>query len=568
MQALPSSLRIDTSCTLVNSKDAVPGALPHRYNVSDIDMEIRRLLTVQVGSHIYTHQLKALPRSLDYIAVGRSFILGGPTGSGKTYYWGGLIREIRRLWPDKYSGLILFVTDTAVCMQTQDVFKNVFGLDNILVCGYPALRATLGTLWIEWKTQVRNGTPQLIPVWETSENTGICAIFGDEMQNLKNSDSEQSTIMRSAANAGYLMALSSATPFSKAAHLRTPALIMRPLIQLRKGGPVIRLDEVQYPAWLNTISDKPEQWHAPDMKRACHALQHHMIQFGPIRYAHLFKIRQIVLPFSCPEHAAIYNKAFAEYQELRIRADRDPLVGFAAVLVALAKFLQKAELLRAEYLAKSAYECVNSRKRPINAIVAVGFKDTLYIVKELLLTKYKVPEDQISMIFGGQSKKERQHNINRFNSEKSRYMLMMLKAGGTGLSLHHTKNKKYPSEMFVPPIWNDTVLVQLMGRPHRINSESTTYLNICWFAGTEEERVAEKVKGKCAALREVVGKNESWADALDASMPVRSTRGQVSAAQLYEKENKEDEDDDIDDNILNALGPDGNANAIVHQLNI
>lgn len=530
------------------------------FTLADIAPEIREKLTLRLSNRILQHQLNALPRSLHLASQGLSWVLIGGTGTGKAYYTGGLIHELRRHEIIDSTQAVLLVTKAPIVTQTYRVLTKEFGLADIQAVSYETLRTSLGEMYITWKTTIGlDGHPRVTPIWCPPEESGISMIICDECQALKNDDSQAAQIIQQAALAGYKIVFMSATPFSRAQHVRTIALSLKPIIKI--GNARFRLDNNSYPAWLRTITDNPAQWDSADMKRVCKALEEQIIRFENVRFAHMFKIRQIVIPFASPEHRRIYDEAFAEYQAIRLQQGRDTLTGFAAVLVALRKFNQKAELLRAEYLAKSAFQCVNSKKRPVNAIIACNFLDTIFVAEKALL-RLGVSPDNISIIKGGQSAKDRQINIDRFNNEKTRYMILSFGAGGAGLSLHHTPNKKYPSEIFLPPVWNSEDLVQVLGRAHRINSQSTTYQNLIWFADTMEERIADKVKTKCAALKEVVGANERWVMAMDNSGELRSAH-QVNISQLRDAD-EEDGESEVSEELLESCG--GNANATTHQL--
>ena len=557
----PTTLQIDPphDATL-EYIDTLPNALKSTFSLADISPEIRAKLTLTLPGRVLQHQLNALPRSLSLASVQKNWVLIGGTGTGKAYYMGGLIHELRRNGIDDPNDTVLVVTKASIVIQTYRVLVQEFGLKNIQVVSYDSLRSSLGEMYITWKTQIINDSPRVNPVWCKKEDSGISRILCDECQALKNDDSFASQIIQNAGIAGYPITFLSATPFSRVAHVKTIGMCLAPIVKI--GNAKFRLDHNSFPQWIKSITDNPNEWTPADMKRVCKAFEDQLIRFENVRFAHMFKIRQIVIPFESPEHKQIYDAAFAEYQTARLEQGRDALTGFAAVLVALRKFNQKAELLRASYLAKSAYQCVNSKKRPVNAIIACGFLDTIFVVEQCLVKKYGVDPSLIAIIKGGQSAKERQYNIDRFNSEKARYIILSFGAGGAGLSLHHTKNKKYPSEIFLPPVWNSEDLVQVLGRAHRINSESTTYQNLIWFAGTMEENIAERVKGKCAALKEVVGANERWVMAMDNSNELRSST-QVNISQLRDADT-EDDDAPVSEELLAACN--GNANASVHQL--
>lgn len=148
----------------------------------------------------------------------------------------------------------------------------------------------------------------------------------------------------------------------------------------------------------------------------------------------------------------------------------------------------------------------------------------------------KIDEDE-SLRLGAQDLKERQKEIDRFQSGKTLFCFFTLKAGGVGLSLHHsddlTKEKVRRHEdsgyAFVEDIGNIPVrgrrlfgattysaieLVQMLGRCPRLSSLSNTPQTILFYRGTIEERVAYIVSVKLKCLRKVVSQKESWEDVI------------------------------------------------------
>lgn len=135
---------------------------------------------------------------------------------------------------------------------------------------------------------------------------------------------------------------------------------------------------------------------------------------------------------------------------------------------------------------------------------------------------------------GAQSRTQRQEEIDRFQSGKTTYCFFTFKAGGVGLSLHHTdemttqKTRKKPNgyavEADIPlipirprsvtltPTYSAPELVQGLGRCPRLTSLSDTYQYVVFYKGTIEERVAETVSTKLRCLKKVVKMRESWED--------------------------------------------------------
>lgn len=174
-----------------------------------------------------------------------------------------------------------------------------------------------------------------------------------------------------------------------------------------------------------------------------------------------------------------------------------------------------------------------------------------------------VKEGEDALRLGAQDYKERQKEIDRFQSGKTLYCFFTIKAGGVGLSLHHTdeltsaynteasgfkeweeKIKKVsinhrpapgkvrrresgnaveedilfiptrPRRLFGATTYSAIELVQMLGRCPRLTSLSDTYQTILFYKGTIEERVAIIVSIKLRCLRKVVRQKESWEEVI------------------------------------------------------
>jgi hypothetical protein len=222
-----------------------------------------------------------------------------------------------------------------------------------------------------------------------------------------------------------------------------------------------------------------------------------------------------------------------------------------------------------------------------SAVAAVRFKITIVRLVQYLMDNFGVKRDEISLIWGGaptatkkqklkkkitpellaafesqgitledldlddvdenevqqyppelrlgnQNAKHRQEEIDRCQKGNSLYCIYTFRAGGVGLSLHHTdeftkekvrhKASGYayeedipliptrPRRNYVAPTWSAIELVQGVGRCPRLTSLSDTIQTMLFFRGTVEERQARVVGRKLICLTKVVRNRESYED--------------------------------------------------------
>jgi len=502
-------------------------------------------ITIQGVPPLYDFQRHTLNDAVHSLGRGHSRILIAPTGSGKTFFTGYLLRALRKCYPERYpeNEIILMVTKPSIITQTQRVIIGSYKNKNAFITSYPQMVSSLGQIFIEWGTRITNGQPILFPFWRVKPTLFI----GDEIQSAKNESSQTTDIIMSLAETNTPAFVMSATPYSRPVHTRAVVCLLKPISKFGWNEKMI-IGPKEFPSWVKEISAPSSEldWCPAAMARINKVLEPHILRFGKLSYAKRTIIKQVTCNFDSPQSARIYKEAFEEYQRKRMEFGSNPLVGFAEVLVAILKFRQKAELLRANQLAELAFEM--EKEKNISPIIACAFQDTLKVIHARLI-KLGVKEDEISVIIGNQSMTERQTNIDNFQLGKTRFMLLMFAAGGAGLSLHHYKPTQRPRTVFLPPVWSAEELVQVLGRAHRINSISTTYQYIMWFNGTIETQVMERVKRKCSALKEAVGKKEAWVEAFDTEYVAQKTKQVKNTEEPKHLNESSDEDEDSNDEI-------------------
>lgn len=189
-----------------------------------------------------------------------------------------------------------------------------------------------------------------------------------------------------------------------------------------------------------------------------------------------------------------------------------------------------------------------------------------------------------SLRLGNQSMQERQREIDRLQCGRTKIGIFSIKAGGVGLSLQHTdkwtKEKvrrkdngwafeediplipTKPRRLYGTPVYSAIEIVQMLGRPHRIDSLSETIQQIVFFKDTIEEHVAHLVGKKLKSMKVITKQNDEWATCIYESAAKGQGIGSIIAdfEDLVGKEKDvapNDEDDGIlDDGILEEVEDD------------
>ena len=106
---------------------------------------------------------------------------------------------------------------------------------------------------------------------------------------------------------------------------------------------------------------------------------------------------------------------------------------------------------------------------------------------------------QIGYIVGGQTPKQRERDIDAFQADEKRLMLVNIKAGNAGVSLHDL-NGNHPRESIISPTYSAIDMIQSMGRIHRAEAKTPTVQNVMFAAQTIEENVCRRVADKLNSL--------------------------------------------------------------------
>ncbi|MDX1961455.1 MAG: SNF2-related protein [Leptospiraceae bacterium] len=130
-----------------------------------------------------------------------------------------------------------------------------------------------------------------------------------------------------------------------------------------------------------------------------------------------------------------------------------------------------------EYLQNSLEELQSSSK---GILVFSQFTDTLLVVSRIL------EKSNISYFYldGSTTQKERASLVSEFQTNKVKFFLISLKAGGNALTLH-----KADTVIHLDPWWNPAVEEQATARAHRMGQTNNVIVYRLYSEGTLEEKV-------------------------------------------------------------------------------
>lgn len=529
----------------------------------------------------------------------------------------------------------LYITKTTVVEQTRRVFKKKFNIEpnvDTEIINIEMLRSKAGQLWVTEKMKVEQGKEKFY--WEWKKNIHPCVVYLDESQGAKNKGSTQSQIIYAYNDIpkNTCLICISATPFVRVSEAKAFAVATHCNIESLGFPEGTFLTNENWNSFASAIAapSKPEDYNQAAVERLMDFLKDYIVRVRGVK-PQFEAINGVIYVQPTAEEKEFIDTAYERFLEEKAKIDAACEAGDSAgvcYLVILLKWAMAAEFCHARHFARDMYKAWKERgKAPV---AAVKFKQTLIEIVRILIEEYGISRDNISLIWGGgqtkltkkqetksklkemeekfkrmglsveemigdmgledvedrvikdypkewrlegQSLDERQKEIDKFQSGRSQFALYTLKAGGVGLSLHHTdelttfkcrrKESGYvveedipkvpvrPRETFVVVTYNAIELVQGVGRVPRLTSLSPTIQNVYCFAGTVEVDMGRIYSQKLRCLSSVVKMKESWQDIIMGGAnrakvvedALRRTEGIADESSTMIEEGDEEEDE-------------------------
>ena len=127
----------------------------------------------------------------------------------------------------------------------------------------------------------------------------------------------------------------------------------------------------------------------------------------------------------------------------------------------------------------------------VSPVVFINFRETMEaIIKRLDSSKYS---GKIATIVGGQTQKQRDTEIQLFQSDTKRICLVTIQSGAASISLHDL-NGNYPRHTLINPSYSAINILQALGRCFRANGKTPVIQRFFFANGVGiEERMRQRV---------------------------------------------------------------------------
>lgn len=401
---------------------------------------------------------------------------GSDLGVGKTYTACGVARELNMD--------IMVVCPKAVKESWRRVIKNHFKMMGkcVGIVNYETLR--VGKTDNIYASFVKNRkTNRKEFIWKIPKNT---LIIWDESQKLKNSKTKNSETCIAALKAGYKMLFCSAT------------MATNPL-ELKTIGQCIKLfkNSKDYYAW---------------------AYQHGVIRgrFGLEFTGNVQSLKKLNRDIFINRGVRLSRDNIPNFPESQITAECYEMDKEDADKINDAHDEMRTELLKIEKLSKKeknvseltailrSRQKIEMLKVPLfiemiedgvetgmSVVVFCNFTETIHALSKRLNTD--------CIVNGEVSEKNRQQNIDNFQTDVSRIILVNISAGGAGLSLHDLTGQ-HPRLALISPSYSAINMRQSTGRVWRDSAKTKSLQKIVFVANTIEERVCQMVNQKLSNL--------------------------------------------------------------------
>jgi superfamily II DNA or RNA helicase len=430
---------------------------------------------VKNESGLRSWQVESVSKIVSSIKKYGCSIDGSDLGVGKTYVACAVARELNMK--------IVVVCPKAVREPWRRIITDHFGMkDKIIdIINYEQLR--IGKKESKVASFIENRkTHREKFTWKITRDT---LIIWDESQKLKNWKTKNSKTCIEAFKQGYKMLFCSATNATNPLELRTVGTVLG----LFKGS-------VAYYQWCYEHGVSKGRFgleFTTDMavrEKVLRKLHNDIFVNRGIRLSRdtipNFPESEIIADCYNMDDVDVnkinsyHEEMEVELKKLRSKMKRDA----ASELTAIIRERQKIELVKTPLIIEMVEDGL---EQEMSIVVFVNFTETLKALSNRLNTK---------CIFDGKTgDKERQQNVDDFQSDKERVILVNIQSGGSGLSLHDLHGK-HPRLSLISPSYSAVLMRQCTGRIWRDDSKSKSIQKVIFVAGTVEEKVCENVKIK------------------------------------------------------------------------
>lgn len=391
--------------------------------------------------------------------------------TGKTYTACAVAREL---------GLkICVICPKAVIKSWNKVIKKHFGMGSSLigVINYEKLRNGRKDSPIASYILHRHKKRPTFE-WKLPAKT---LIIWDESHKLKNWKTKNSKTCQAAIKAGYPMLFCSATNATNPLEMRAVGLALKLFNNSNSYYTWATENGVYKGQWGLEFNDDPQI-----LKRLNKQIfDQRGVRLRRDDIPNFPKCEVIAEVYNMDDEDALkINETYAEMErelaKLAKLEKKDPTMEAVVQL----RMRQRVELIKVPLFVEMIEEALEDG---FSVAVFVNFTDTITAIANRL---------KIKCIFDGKTPdKVRERNVEMFQADSERVILVNIQSGGAGLSLHDL-NGKFPRMSIISPTFSPIFMRQTLGRIWRDDAKTKSIQRIVCVANTVEENVCKNVQQK------------------------------------------------------------------------
>jgi superfamily II DNA or RNA helicase len=416
-------------------------------------------------------QVDAVAKLVSAIKHWGAAIDGSDCGLGKTYSACAVARELDLK--------ICVVCPKAVISSWKRVITTHFGMANKLVgiINYEKLRVGKKDSPIASFVLHRHSKRPTFE-WKLPKST---LIIWDESQKLKNWKTQNAKRCVDAIKAGYPMLFCSATNATNPLEMRAVGQALKMFSGNQSYYTWAYEHGVYKGTWSLEFNNDPKV-----LKRIHRQLfEHRGVRLRRDDILDFPKCEIIPEMYNMDEEDVNkINEIFSEMERELKKLEKIKKSDSESELVIRLRARQSSELIKVPLFVDMIEE---AKEQGFSVVVFVNFTETLNAIAARIRT---------SCIFDGKiNEKTRNNNIDLFQSDKERVILVNIASGGAGLNLHDLHGN-YPRMSIVSPNDSAVLMRQCLGRIWRDDGKTKSIQKIVFVANTVEECVCENVKMK------------------------------------------------------------------------
>lgn len=427
--------------------------------------------TVKNTTGLREFQIPNVAKLCAAILQNKAALDGSDTGAGKTYTAVGVAREL---------GMeIAVVCPKAVISSWNKVIKDHFKMKPVFILNYESVKTGKYKDIGVWKKVSRTSNREVF-TWSIPKNTLL--VF-DESHRLKGHGTQNSEIAIAAKKQGYKILCCSATSSVNPIEMKTVGLILG-IYKTGKWTSFLRdhgCEQGRFGWEFNGDKNILKKLHADFfLDRGVRVRREDIKDFPDCDVmAQAYNIDEQ----SEKELKAVYEEMDKELLLLKAKCKNTKEYKINSMVIMLRSW-QKSELIKVPLFVEMAEDALEDG---MSVVIFVNFSDTVRALSKRLNTN--------CVVWGENKGNERDVHIADFQADKKRVIIVNMKAGGAGLSLHDL-NGNHPRLALVSPTPSAVDLVQCLGRVWRVGGKTKALQKIIFVANTIEEDICEKVKVK------------------------------------------------------------------------